>query len=421
MGSPKQRIRRIGDSLQMLTREARREVVRCEHIVICLMVFNGIVSLLWCVSLQMLTADLHEGIVSAKLIFRERNFDQMSNHSKGILHRDFLKATQSAYGQKYSVQEVTPGSPESESRKLQFLFKCVYKLTKKYSTESARPIFKIPHIYESLENRPKWERLIADQKVEHIQTTTTAPTPKIVFNAEADRQFLRSMFLDIHASHWKRAIGAQFVNTFPVISVIVAIIWTSMCLIFQTGKKKNSVLPKPWRIVVPSIFIFSVMSLGSVLYTILTNGHLKRLCGQLRGNLTNPTGISCGSAIALLRPIIHDHSVSHDAYLDMFRSSYVIVMVLWIVALFIMVLRFIFAVDFQLVDIDEMFDQGRNGSVFIQPAYTEILQKSSPQHQKPARPKSEDDYQSARSHISDLAVPLLEVQSQSQIPPPNLA
>ncbi|XP_017101145.2 uncharacterized protein [Drosophila bipectinata] len=372
------------------------------HIVICLMVFNAIVSLLWCVSLQMLTADLREGIVSAKLIFRERNFDLMNNHSKEILHRDFLKATQSAYGQKYSVQEVTPGTPESES-------------------QSGRPIFKISHIYESLENRPKLERLIADQKVEQIQTTTAAPTPKIVFNAEADRQFLRTMFLDTHASHWNRAIGAQFVNTFPVISVVVAIIWTAMCLIFQTGKKKNSVLPKPWRIVVPSIVIFSVMSLGSVVYTILTNGHLKRLCGQLRGNLTNPTGISCGSAIALLRPIIHDHNVSHDAYLDLFRSSYVIVMVLWIVALFIMVLRFIFAVDFQLVDIDEMFDQGRNGSVFIQPVYTEILQKSSPQHQKPARPKSEDDYQSARSHISDLAVPLLEVQSQSQIPPSNLA
>lgn len=105
------------------------------------------------------------------------------------------------------------------------------------------------------------ERLIADQKVEQIQTTTTAPTPKIVFNAEADRQFLRTselpsnfkqvikfinkviillVSLDTYASYWKRGIGAQFVNTFPVISVVVAIIWTAMCLIFQTGRKKNS-------------------------------------------------------------------------------------------------------------------------------------------------------------------------------------
>jgi len=98
-------------------------------------------------------------------------------------------------------------------------------------------------------------------------------------------------------------------------------------------------------------------------------------------------------------------------------------MVLWIVALLVMVLRYVFAVDFQLVDIDDMFDSGRNGSaqVQIQPVYTEVVQQSSPQHQTQMRPRSEDDYQSARSHLSDLAVPLLEVQSQSQIPPTSLA
>ncbi|KAH8383577.1 hypothetical protein KR009_009356 [Drosophila setifemur] len=404
MGRPSQRrIRRIGDSLQMLTREARSEVVRCEYTVICLMVFIAIFSIIWSISLHMLSGDLYEGIVSAKLIFRERNFDQMDEHSKHILHRDFIAATQHAYGQKYSVQDVSPDSLQSES-------------------QTAKPIFKLPHIYELKENQPQLERLIAEQKVAQVTTTTKAPTPKIVFNAEADRQFLGTMSLDDHATFWNRGIGAQFIYAFPLISEIVAIIWTAMCLIFQTGSKKSSVLPKPWRIVVPSIAIFSVMSLGSVLYTILTNGHLKRLCGQLRENLTNPSAISCGDAIALLRPIVHDHNVSHDTYLDLFRSSYVIGMVLWIVALLIMVLRFIFAVDFQLVDIDDMFDQGRIGEnqAPIRPVYTEILQQSSPQHQRIPRPKSEEDYQSARSHISDLAVPLLEVQSQSQIPPSNL-
>ncbi|XP_017036944.1 uncharacterized protein [Drosophila kikkawai] len=406
MGSPPpQRIRRIGDSLQMLTREARSGVVRCEHTVMCLMVLIAIFSIIWSVSLHMISGDLYEGIVSAKLIFRERNFEQMDEHSKQILHRDFMAVTQNAYGQKYSVQEqeVTPESLKSES-------------------QTTKPTFKISHIYESSKNRPTLERLIAEQDIEKITTTTTkAPTPKIVFNAEADRQFLGTMSLDAHATFWSRSIAAQFVYAFPPISEIVAIIWTAMCLIFQTGSKKSSVLPKPWRIVVPSIVIFSVMSLGSVLYTILTNGHLKSLCGQLRENLTNPTAISCGDAISLLRPIVHDHKVSHDTYLELFRTSYVIGMVLWIVALLVMVLRFIFAVDFQLVDIDDMFDQGRNGEIEvpIQPVYTEVVQQSSPQRQ--VRPRSEDDYQSARSHISDLAVPLLEVQSQSQVPPTNLA
>ncbi|XP_034665210.1 uncharacterized protein LOC117899352 isoform X1 [Drosophila subobscura] len=409
MGRTPQRIRRIGDSLEMLTREARREVVRCEHTVICLMILVAIFSIIWSISLHMISGDLYEGIVSAKLIFRERNFDQMDNRSKEILHRDYIKATQQAYGAKYSVQDVAPESLQSES-------------------QPTKPTFKIPHIYESRENRPRLERLIADNKEEQSQTTTQAPTPKIVFNAEADRQFLASMALDAHATFWNPGIGAQFVYAFPLISEIVAIIWTAMCLIFQTGSKKNSVLPKPWRIVVPSIIIFSVMSLGSVLYTILTNGHLKQLCGQLRENLTDPTAISCGDAIALLRPIVHEHNVSHDTYLQLFRCSYVIGMVLWLMALLVMVLRFIFAVDFQLVDIDEMFEH-RPSTVFqtpIQPVYREIVQQSSPQHQQQTqqtqlRPRSEEDYQSARSHLSEVALPLLDGQPQVSVRATSLA
>ncbi|XP_017052705.1 uncharacterized protein LOC108095898 isoform X2 [Drosophila ficusphila] len=379
------------------------DIRNLNHTVICLMVFIAIFSILWSISLHMISGDLYEGIVSAKLIFRDRNFDQMNDRSKQILHRDFIAATQNAYGQKYSVQDVTPESLQSES-------------------QTTKQTFKIPHIYDSIENRPKLERLIAEKKEEKV-TTTTPPTQKITFNAEADRQFLSTKSIDIHATYWNRSIGAQFVYAFPVISEIVAIIWTAMCLIFQTGSKKSSVLPKPWRIVVPSILIFSLMSLGSVIYTILTNGHLKRLCGELRKELTDPTAISCGDAIALLRPVVHDHNVSHDTYLELFRCSYVIGMVLWIVALLVMVLRFVFAVDFQLVDIDEMFDNGRFGApqAQIQPVYTEVVQQSSPQHQLQMRPRSEDDYQSARSRLSDLAVPLLEVQSQSQIPPTSLA
>lgn len=59
-----------------------------------------------------------------------------------------------------------------------------------FPSETTKPTFKIPHIYESSKNRPQLERLIAEQDVVKVTTTTKAPTPKIVFNAEADRQFL---------------------------------------------------------------------------------------------------------------------------------------------------------------------------------------------------------------------------------------
>lgn len=123
--------------------------------------------------------------------------------------------------------------------------------------------------------------------------------------------------------------------------------------------------------------------------------------------LFNPC--SCGTAIALLRPQIHEHSVSHDVYLDVFRASYIISTVLWILALLVVVLRYSLAIDFRLVDIDDYFDH-RDSS--MQPAYMEV--QSSPRHlivETQARPKSEDDYQSAKSRLSELAAPLLELKA----------
>lgn len=113
---------------------------------------------------------------------------------------------------------------------------------------------------------------------------------------------------------------------------------------------------------------------------------------------------SCGTAITLLRPQIHEHSVSYDVYLDVFRSSYIISTILWILALLVVVLRYSFAIDFRLVDIDDYFDH--HSSPAVQAVYTEVNQV-----EQPARPKSEDDYQSAKSRLSELAVPLLEVKA----------
>ncbi|XP_068156622.1 uncharacterized protein [Drosophila tropicalis] len=388
LGNTPQRIRRLGDSLQMLTKEARREVVRCEHIVICLLILVAVFSIIWSFSLRMLSNDFYDGIISPKLQFRRR--EEHSNQE--VFHRDFARIRESfRYGNRNTIENDV--------------------ITESLTTESQTSMPIVSHIYALKEDRSIPEQRIAEEN-NTTTATTKSPQPTLKPNPEADLQFLEQMSIDIHTTIWSRGLSAQFVYAFPILSEILAVIWTAMCLIFRTGSKKNSVLPQPWRIVVPSIIIYTLMSLASVAYTIVTNGHLKRLCGQLRQKITTP--ISCGDAIALLRPYIREHYVSHDVYLDLFRASYIIVMVLWLMALIITVLRFIFAVDFQLVDIDEMFDQHRAEvppqMVSVQPVYTEIVQNS-PQHQQietGQRPRSEDDYQSAKSRLSDLAMPLLE-------------
>ncbi|XP_064553248.1 uncharacterized protein LOC135438739 isoform X3 [Drosophila montana] len=370
-------------------------------LVICLMVLVAIFSIMWSVSLHVLSGDFYDGIISAKIMFKDRDYGQMDNRSKEIFQQDLQKVAQLPYDSNETPQPLQSDSPETK-----------------------KPKYKFEHIYEPKDNALLLARLVSEREQEDAQqatTTTTNAPPEKVPNAEADRKFLASQSIDTHATRWSRGIGAQFVYTFPLISEAVAIIWTAMCLIYQTGNKKTSVLPKPWRIVVPSILIFTLMSLGSAAYTILTNGYLRRLCGHLRQGLTNPLAISCGDAIALLRPLIHEHSVSHDVYLDLFRCSYIISMILWLLALLVMVLRYIYAFDFQLVDIDDMFDHCPAGAQPIQPIYTKVLQSSPQRHQhqqqqqqQQLRPKSEDDYQSAKSRLSDVAMPLLELKAQEQ-------
>lgn len=118
--------------------------------------------------------------------------------------------------------------------------------------------------------------------------------------------------------------------------------------------------------------------------------------------------------MSVLRPLIRPHDLSHQVYLMLFKGSYIVAMVLWIIALLIMLLRFILAIDFQMVDIETSYDREMRVGNLRERDFVEVL-LSSPQHlktpqlgSKDERHRSEDDFQSAKSHISEAATPLLD-------------
>lgn len=119
--------------------------------------------------------------------------------------------------------------------------------------------------------------------------------------------------------------------------------------------------------------------------------------------------------MAVLRPVIRTQALSHNTYLILFRISYTLAMVLWIFALLIMLLRFLLAIDFQLVDIETNYDRELREGKFKEQEFVEVL-LNSPQSPKMLntlqvkndRTKSEDDFQSAKSHMSEVSTPLLE-------------
>lgn len=105
---------------------------------------------------------------------------------------------------------------------------------------------------------------IANAEDDDADDTNNSPkVPKVVFNIEEDRRFLAHSMLircfcfynfikillivkcsstvsmDIHQTRWPQSFAVQFVYGLPFLSEIVAIIWTAMCFIFQSGVKKH--------------------------------------------------------------------------------------------------------------------------------------------------------------------------------------
>lgn len=54
-------------------------------------------SILWSITIHIISGDFYHGILGAKLAFRERDFRQMDEHSKEIFYGDLYKLLNETY------------------------------------------------------------------------------------------------------------------------------------------------------------------------------------------------------------------------------------------------------------------------------------------------------------------------------------
>uniref|UniRef100_W8C5N1 Uncharacterized protein n=1 Tax=Ceratitis capitata TaxID=7213 RepID=W8C5N1_CERCA len=389
------------------SKEEQRQLARMEYAVICLMVVLALTSILWSITIHIISGDFYHGILGAKLAFRERDFRQMDEHSKEIFYGDLYKLLNETYTEPVvedEAEDVTTLAPLDAN-----------------ATTKQPKVIKTYHIFGLLrpddDDDDEKQHAVDEETAEEVFATAA---PAVKFNMTHDREFLATMMLDVHKTRWRQSAAVQFIYSFPFLSEIFAIIWTAMCLIFQSGVQKYWGLPKPWRIVIPSILVFSLMSLGTLVYTILASTYLKNLCNGLRENLTKPDAITCGQAISVLRPFIRQHEFKHDVYLNLFRFTYMFALVLWLLALLLMLLRYFFAIDFQLMDVQSLYDNKLARRLSKpEPEFTEVLLDTaqSPTLLLPRqeRNKSEEDFQSAKSNLSEIAMPLLDPSRQRSV------
>ncbi|XP_067619274.1 uncharacterized protein [Eurosta solidaginis] len=375
------------------------DVRTLNNIVIGLMVVLALTSIVWSVTIHIISGDFYHGILGAKLAFRKRDFRQMDEHSKEIFCHDLDTLLNATYADAFLSDDAYNGDETTS-----------IPLDDNVTTSQPR-VRKTYHIFQFV--RPD-EDIHKPQEDEVADEETTTEVPVVKFNMTHDRTFLATMMLDVHKTRWHQSAAVQFIYSFPFLSEIFAIIWTAMCLIFQSGVQKYWGLPKPWRIVIPSIIVFTLMTLSTLIYTVLASTYLKNLCNGMRENLTKPDAITCGEAISLLRPYIRQHEFKHDVYLNLFRFSYLFAFVMWLLALLLMVLRYFFAIDFQLVDVQSMYDNKLARRLSRPEAeFTDVLldNAQSPTLLLPRtseRNKSEDDFQSAKSNLSEIAMPLID-------------
>ncbi|XP_065371990.1 uncharacterized protein LOC135963911 isoform X2 [Calliphora vicina] len=388
----------------MLTKQAQSRSTAFEYIVLCLMISVAATSIVWSLSIHVLSGDFYNGFIGAKLVFRERDLTQMEDAEREIWKHDLDRV----FNETYTIEALDQIRADAL---------IMPKLKDDQPSTKKPKVHKISHVFQMTNSKVPDSPTIAnedDDDDDDIEEESTTKVPK-TFNIEEDRKFLSLMTIDIHQTRWHQNTAVKFIYSFPFFSEIIAIIWTAMCFIFQSGVKKTWGLPKPWRIVIPSIMMFTIMTVANLSYLILANGFLKTFCNDLRENLSKPDAITCGDAMAILRPIIRSQTLSHNTYLILFRISYTLAMLLWIFALLIMLMRFLLAIDFQLVDVETTYDREMREGTLKEQEFVEVL-LNSPQSPKAGatlqvkneRPKSEDDFQSAKSHLSEVATPLLD-------------
>ncbi|KNC20600.1 hypothetical protein FF38_00447 [Lucilia cuprina] len=392
------------------------DVRKLNNIVLCLMISVAATSIVWSLSIHVLSGDFYNGFIGAKLVFRERDLTQMEYAEQEIWKHDLERV----FNETYTIEALDQIKADAL---IMPKLKEDQPSTKKPKIHKIAHVFqmtnsKVPDTPEIANNNNKPAKDADDDDDDDEETTTKVPK---IFNIEEDRKFLSRMTIDIHQTRWHHNAAVKFIYSFPFFSEIIAIIWTAMCFIFQSGVKKTWGLPKPWRIVIPSIMMFTIMTVANLSYLILANGFLKTFCSDLRENLSKPEAISCGDAMALLRPVIRTQALSHNTYLILFRISYSLAMILWIFALLIMLMRFLLAIDFQLVDVETNYDRELREGRLKEQEFVEVL-LTAPQSPKTRatlsvqneRPKSEDDFQSAKSHLSEVATPLLDRLSSTR-------
>lgn len=147
---------------------------------------------------------------------------------------------------------------------------------------------------------------------------------------------------------WSKHELCDSVTYPPVIMGMSAVIWATMFyMCSMTDRNRRSLIPNPWRIVLPAFVYFVFMAILSVYFACRSHGALNAVCNSL-SNAFDRNGLlpSCGALLDQFGG--HSTSVLYYSFLTCTYS----VLVLWTFLSVFMLLRCLLGTDFQRTGVE---------------------------------------------------------------------
>ncbi|KAG5670488.1 hypothetical protein PVAND_000750 [Polypedilum vanderplanki] len=148
---------------------------------------------------------------------------------------------------------------------------------------------------------------------------------------------------------WGKDSSCDFAIFIPIFQCCFGIIFLVMFLICdrggQSSVENHSFLPKPWRIVTPSLLFFLSMTIVSIVNLTNISKGLATFCKSFEENTDE---VSCIIAMNHFR-LKHDVLIRPAIFYILTIIFSWILLFCWLILTIIMILRIIFVVDFQLI------------------------------------------------------------------------
>lgn len=168
-----------------------------------------------------------------------------------------------------------------------------------------------------------------------------------------------------HKSSWSSHEFCEYLTYTPLVHALAGVIWLALFTMHgHGGKGIGSIIPKPWRIVFPSLIFFAVCLVSATVSASRSSEGLNGLCRQF-DQIPDGIKLECGTLLAFYSlQDVHRELIPPD------RNYYLLASFPWLwvtsyaCATVILVLRILLVVDFQLIRvIISTVDPSRTGDL----------------------------------------------------------